>query len=134
MANTISPVSHRSWNRASSTPPPYTWRIRYTTRVCPRCVSSVETLTNFWVNFEVGCGKIKDSMIGFRIYPLAAMSLVAVKANRMDFDIEVAVKLAWAKTPLINLPVPVRYLSAEEGGVSHFSTFLGQLQVFSLAL
>lgn len=80
-------------------------------------------LTNFWVNFEVGCGKIKDSMIGFRIYPLAAMSLVAVKANRMDFDIEVAVKLAWAKTPLINLPVPVRYLSAEEGGVSHFQHF-----------
>jgi polyprenyl-phospho-N-acetylgalactosaminyl synthase len=80
-------------------------------------------LTNFWVNFEVGCGKVRDAMIGFRVYPLAALEGVTVKANRMDFDIEVTVKLAWAKTPILNLPVPVRYLTEAEGGVSHFQHF-----------
>lgn len=85
-------------------------------------------LTNFWVGFEVGCGKIRDAMIGFRVYPLEPMSLVCVKADRMDFDIEVAVRLAWAKTPIVNLPVPVRYLTQEEGGVSHFQHFWDNLR------
>lgn len=85
-------------------------------------------LTTFWVNFEAGCGKVKDAMIGFRVYPLHATSLVRVKSERMDFDIEVAVRLAWAKTPIVNLPVRVRYLTTEEGGVSHFQHFWDNLR------
>jgi hypothetical protein len=38
----------------------------------------------------------------------------------MEFDIEIAVRLVWAGVPVVNLPVGVRYLSAEDGGVSHF--------------
>ena len=38
----------------------------------------------------------------------------------MDFDVEIAIRLAWAGVPIVNAPVRVRYLSAEEGGTSHF--------------
>ena len=31
-----------------------------------------------------------------------------------------AVRLAWRGVPIVNLPAPVRYLTAGEGGVSHF--------------
>jgi hypothetical protein len=38
----------------------------------------------------------------------------------MDFDPEIVVRLAWAGVPVINLETRVRYLSSEEGGISHF--------------
>lgn len=77
-------------------------------------------ITKFWVDLEVGRGVIRDAMVGFRVYPLAALDGLPVVGDRMDFDIEVAVRLAWAGVPIINRPVHVRYLSEDEGGVSHF--------------
>jgi hypothetical protein len=41
--------------------------------------------------------------------------------RRFDFDIEAAVRLCWAGVRPINLDAPVKYLTAEEGGVSHFN-------------
>lgn len=80
--------------------------------------------TQLWVDLEVGeKGKIRDTMIGFRVYPLAPVSALRVRGDRMDFDIEIAVKIAWAGIPIVNLPIAVRYLSAEEGGRSHFQPF-----------
>ena len=40
--------------------------------------------------------------------------------RRFDFDPEAAVRLSWRGVRAVNLPAPVRYLSAAEGGVSHF--------------
>jgi polyprenyl-phospho-N-acetylgalactosaminyl synthase len=94
----------------------------------PRARLVARKLTTFWVSLEVGCGKVRDAMIGFRVYPLEALSRVVVKSNRMDFDVEVAVRLAWANTPIVNLPVPVRYLTPEQGGVSHFQHFWDNLR------
>ncbi|HEX9451453.1 MAG TPA: glycosyltransferase family 2 protein, partial [Burkholderiales bacterium] len=37
-----------------------------------------------------------------------------------DFDAESAVRLVWRGARPINLAAPVRYFSADEGGVSHF--------------
>ncbi|HEY5227272.1 MAG TPA: glycosyltransferase family 2 protein [Opitutaceae bacterium] len=64
-----------------------------------------------------------DPLFGFRVYPLAP--LVAVLgatrgARRYDFDPEVAVRLAWAGTPAINLDAECVYVPRERGGVSHF--------------
>jgi glycosyltransferase involved in cell wall biosynthesis len=79
--------------------------------------------TTFWVRLEVGRrDAITDALIGFRVYPLAASLAVGRTGNRMDFDVEIAVRLVRAGTPTVNLPVPVRYPTAEEGGVSHFRT------------
>lgn len=80
-------------------------------------------ITRFWVDLEVGRGVIDDAMVGFRVYPIARTLAVGARGDRMDFDVEIAVRLARAGVPVINLPVGVRYLAAEEGGVSHFRMF-----------
>ncbi len=41
--------------------------------------------------------------------------------RRFDFDVEAAVRLCWRGLPVINVPTPVRYFRASEGGVSHFN-------------
>jgi hypothetical protein len=66
---------------------------------------------------------VADSLYGFRVYPVAA--LVGVMAGqrwmrRFDFDTEAVVRLVWRGVKPINLDAPVKYLSAAEGGVSHF--------------
>lgn len=77
--------------------------------------------TNFWVNLEIGQKHVvRDAMIGVRVYPLHVVTRLPVWGDRMDFDVEIAVRYAWTQLGVVNLPVPVRYLSAEEGGVSHF--------------
>jgi hypothetical protein len=40
--------------------------------------------------------------------------------RRFDFDTEAVVRLAWRGVKPINRDAPVKYLSAQEGGVSHF--------------
>jgi glycosyltransferase involved in cell wall biosynthesis len=87
----------------------------------PRSRRIARGLTDFWVAVEVGGrGKIRDAMIGFRIYPLAVVAELEHVGDRMDFDIEVAVEAVRRGAPTVNLPVAVRYLSVDEGGVSHF--------------
>lgn len=75
----------------------------------------------FWVAVETGRrGAVEDAMIGFRIYPIDAALATRTTSNRMEFDVEILVRLVRTGLPVHNLPVGVRYLSAAEGGVSHF--------------
>ena len=68
--------------------------------------------------------EIRDSMCGFRIYPLEKTLNVINSMNnfgqRMDFDIEILVRSFWADLHIIQLPVSVRY---PIDGVSHFQLF-----------
>lgn len=69
-------------------------------------------LTHVWVWIETLSLDIADSMCGFRIYPLQAVQdlLGASRLGvRMDFDTEIAVRLHWAGTAVINLPTRVLY-------------------------
>lgn len=80
-------------------------------------------VSNAWTNLETLGAGVADSLYGFRVYPVAA--LVAVMSRqpwmrRFDFDTEAVVRLAWRGVKPINLDAPVKYLTAEEGGVSHF--------------
>ncbi len=81
-------------------------------------------VSNWWANVEtVGAG-IEDSLYGFRVYPIA--DLIAVMQGRrwmrrFDFDPEAAVRLVWRGVPPLNVKAPVKYLTAAEGGVSHFN-------------
>lgn len=78
-------------------------------------------ITIFWTWVEAG-SVIGDAMCGFRVYPLeAALRAAASSGDRMDFDPEIAVRIAWAGAPVIRIPTRVRYVSRDEGGVSHFS-------------
>lgn len=68
-------------------------------------------------------GGIADPLFGFRVYPVAPLLEAFAKSpsgRRYDFDPEAAVRLFWAGVPPVKLRAPVRYVSREEGGVSHF--------------
>ncbi len=86
-------------------------------------------ITLFWTRVEVGRGVITDPMCGFRVYPLAAAVAAPRTGDRMDFDIEIAVRMSWMGVPIINLPTAVRYLGREEGGVSHFHMLGDNLRI-----
>ena len=80
-------------------------------------------VSNWWTNLETLGAGIDDSLYGFRVYPVAP--LIAVMRGqpwmrRFDFDTEAVVRLAWRGITPLNLPAPVKYLTLEEGGVSHF--------------
>ena len=80
-------------------------------------------VSNWWANLETLWSGIGDSLFGFRVYPLAALLRVMRGQpwmRRFDFDVEAAVRLCWLGVKPVNLPAPVRYYSAAEGGVSHF--------------
>ena len=80
-------------------------------------------ISNWWANLETLWSGIGDSLYGFRVYPMAALDRVMrhqLWMRRFDFDVEAVVRLCWLGVRPINLPAPVRYFRAEEGGVSHF--------------
>ena len=80
-------------------------------------------ISNWWAQLETGWAGIGDSLFGFRVYPIGKLLPLMERSawmRRFDFDPEAAVRLSWVGVPAINLPVPVRYLRPEEGGVSHF--------------
>lgn len=84
-------------------------------------------ITRFWTNVETYGRVIEDPMCGFRVYPVAPASELAPRCGqRMDFDIEIAVRLVWAGLPVVNLPTKVRY---PQGGVSHFNLLRDNLRI-----
>lgn len=80
-------------------------------------------ISNAWANLETLWSGIGDSLFGFRVYPIEPLVKIMRGQRwmrRFDFDPEAAVRLRWLGVPALNLPAPVKYLSAAEGGVSHF--------------
>jgi glycosyltransferase involved in cell wall biosynthesis len=80
-------------------------------------------ISNGWTNLETLGAGIADSLYGFRVYPIAELIAVMRRQpwmRRFDFDTEAVVRLAWRGVKPVNLAAPVKYLTAEEGGVSHF--------------
>lgn len=69
-------------------------------------------VTHVWVWIETGSLRIRDSMCGFRVYPLApVMALLATRriGHYMDFDTDIMVRLFWRGTDVVQLPVRVIY-------------------------
>jgi glycosyltransferase involved in cell wall biosynthesis len=80
-------------------------------------------LSNGWTHLETLFAGIGDSLYGFRVYPVAGLIAVMSRQpwmRRFDFDTEAVVRLAWRGVKPVNIDAPVKYLTAEEGGVSHF--------------
>jgi len=81
-------------------------------------------LSNMWANLETLWMGIGDSLYGFRVYPIEPLRQVMHGKRwmrRFDFDPEAVVRLCWRGVRPINLAAPVKYLTAAEGGVSHFN-------------
>jgi len=78
------------------------------------------SITRFWVWVETLSLSIPDAMCGFRIYPLEpCIQLLDDRkiGPRMEFDIEIAVRLFWRGVPFVAIPIRVTY---PDGGTSHF--------------
>lgn len=78
-------------------------------------------LTHVWVWVETLSFDIKDTMCGFRVYPVAeTLGLLAKHGHigqYMAFDTEIMVRLYWDGVETTFLPTKVNY---PENGVSHF--------------
>jgi glycosyltransferase involved in cell wall biosynthesis len=85
-------------------------------------------LTHIWVWINTLSLTIKDSMCGFRVYPLprTLAAIVPSIGKRMDFDPEIAVRLVWGGTKVINIPTQVTY---PLDGVSHFDVLWDNVRI-----
>ncbi len=86
----------------------------------PRSRRYGRQFTNLWIRINTLSRAIADGMCGFRLYPLAAVARLLETTRigrRMDFDIDIVVRLYWQGTGAVNLPTRVRYPC---DGVSHF--------------
>jgi glycosyltransferase involved in cell wall biosynthesis len=78
--------------------------------------------------------EVRDSMCGFRVYPLAvavALDDAAPVGRRMQFDTDIIVRLHWSGVPVVNLKTPVTY---PVDGVSHFDLLRDNLRMTGLHL
>ncbi len=81
-------------------------------------------ISNWWANLETLWAGIGDSLYGFRVYPIEPLRRIMRGQRwmrRFDFDPEAVVRLCWCGVRPVNIPAPVKYLRADEGGVSHFN-------------
>lgn len=89
----------------------------------PKVRSYGRWLTHICVWIECLSTDIKDTMCGFRVYPLKP-TLEVIKSRfigkRMDFDMDIAVRLFWKGVLPENIDTQVRY---HHDGVSHFRMF-----------
>jgi glycosyltransferase involved in cell wall biosynthesis len=77
-------------------------------------------LTHIWVWINTLSFQIKDSMCGFRVYPVRpVLSLIqrCKIGERMNFDTDILVRLYWDGLKMINVPTRVGYPA---DGISHF--------------
>jgi glycosyltransferase involved in cell wall biosynthesis len=85
--------------------------------------------TNLWIWINTLSFAIDDGMCGFRLYPLTAVDQLIKKAaiaKRMDFDIDIVVRLFWQGAEIINVPTAVKYPC---DGVSHFRLWRDNLMI-----
>lgn len=85
--------------------------------------------TNLWIWINTLSFDIGDGMCGFRLYPLVAIDKLinaTAIAERMDFDIDIVVRLYWLGLAAVNVPTFVRY---PVDGVSHFRLWRDNLMI-----
>ena len=84
-----------------------------------RFLSRYITHAFVWLQ-TLSLSRVRDSMCGFRLYPIAAVLEVVDRdgvGRRMDFDVELLVKLAWRNRALRWIDTRVSYPA---DGLSHF--------------
>jgi len=103
---------------------------------CPRYDASVPKLryygryaTHVWVWINTLSFDIRDGMCGFRVYPLTPTLALLDNQRigaRMDFDVDILVRLHWRGVPVRNRETRVTYPS---DGVSHFDVWRDNLRI-----
>jgi glycosyltransferase involved in cell wall biosynthesis len=91
-------------------------------------------LTHVFVWLNTLSFDIPDAMCGFRVYPVAELVRLLNEerpGSRMDFDIEVLVRLHWRGVPMRWLDTRVGY---PQDGISHFRLGLDNLLITRMHL
>lgn len=91
-------------------------------------------LTHVFVWLNTLSFDIRDAMCGFRVYPVAELVRLLDEerpGSRMDFDIEVLVRLHWRGVPMRWLDTRVGY---PQDGISHFRLGLDNLLISTMHL
>lgn len=86
-------------------------------------------VTHIWVWIETLSLQLKDSMCGFRVYPVAPTLQLAQRVTlgqRMDFDTEVMVRLYWQGNTSYFVPTRVTY---PQDGLSHFDAVKDNVRI-----
>ncbi|TCS35556.1 glycosyltransferase involved in cell wall biosynthesis [Paucimonas lemoignei] len=86
-------------------------------------------LTHVWVWINTLSLQIKDSMCGFRVYPVAPVLELTKRhriGSRMDFDTDILVRLSWEGVDMVNVGTRVGYPT---DGVSHFRMVLDNVLI-----
>lgn len=89
-------------------------------------------LTHVWVWINTLSFDIRDSMCGFRVYPLSrVLPLIDLEPMglRMDFDTEVMVHAHWRGIPVVNRETRVTY---PLDGVSHFDVVRDNVRISTM--
>ncbi|MFA5444310.1 MAG: glycosyltransferase family 2 protein [Bacteroidales bacterium] len=74
--------------------------------------------SNFWFAVQT-FRRLPDTQTGFRLYPLYRMKKMRLYTTRYETELEILVRLAWKRVPIIPLPIRVFYAPAEER-ITHF--------------
>ncbi len=86
-------------------------------------------ITHIWVWIETLSFSIKDSMCGFRVYPikesLAVMATGKI-GNYMDFDTDIMVRMYWQGVKVVSVPIRVIYI---KDGISNFRMLMDNLLI-----
>jgi glycosyltransferase involved in cell wall biosynthesis len=88
--------------------------------------------TNLWIWMNTLSFAIADGMCGFRLYPLDAVDkLISTTSmgKRMDFDIDIVVRLYWQGVEAVNIPTTVQY---PYDGVSHFKLWRDNVMISTI--
>jgi glycosyltransferase involved in cell wall biosynthesis len=95
----------------------------------PRARLWARQVSVFWCRVETWSRSLGDPLCGYRVYPVAATLRTGFRARAMDVDAEAAVRLVWAGTPILHVATRVRYLTPEEGGISHFRPLVDTVHI-----
>lgn len=86
-------------------------------------------ITHVWVWINTLSFEIKDSMCGFRVYPVKITTDLLAREktpDRMAFDTDILVRSHWQGTPVLSIPTKVHY---PLDGVSHFQVLRDNLLI-----
>jgi uncharacterized protein (DUF2062 family) len=88
-------------------------------------------LSNVLIFIESGAN-VHDSQCGFRVYPLDLAKTVTVRSGRYGYETEIITRAAWARCPIVEVPVSCRYFIKAEKRISHYQPWPDTLRAIAL--
>jgi glycosyltransferase involved in cell wall biosynthesis len=105
-------------------------------RIAPGSVASKNLFGNRFANrwVEIASGvSLPDTQSGFRVYPLAEVGALGVRAGHFAFETEVLVRAARAGIPIRSVAVNAYYPPIEERR-SHYRPFVDTVRIIFVVL